>query len=202
MQAFSRSRIVFSLIGMILGFVLFHPYTMIVYALLYSHDLGLHLHWSDLKAQAFSAFEPTMLPMAIAFVIFGGAMGLLVGIAIDKTRRLVLAESEREKSRIAIETLEQLMVTLSHYLLNANMVIGGKARRCQKKLSQEDILADLSVIEQQAHKIDAVMKSLREITEMKTTLYTTGGTTRMIDIAREIEAEIQEIERHSEKPRS
>ncbi len=200
MRAFSWNRSVFLLLGMAVGFVVFHPYTMVVYSLLHSHDTGFHLHWDDLKSQAFLAFEPNMLPMAIAFVVFGGAVGLLVGIAIEKTKRLVRAEAEREKSKIALETLEQLMVTLSHYLLNANMVIGSKARRCQKKASQKDILSDLSIIEEEAHKIDAVMKSLREVTEVKTTLYSTGGTTRMIDIAREIETRIKEINQNHEGP--
>ncbi len=200
MQLPRRNRTVFSLIGMALGFAIFHPYTMVVYALLHSHEKGLQLHWKDLKAQTFLAFEPNMLTMAIAFVVFGGAVGLLVGIAIDKTKRLVRAEAEREKSKIALETLEQLMVTLSHYLLNANMVIGGKARRCQKKASQKDILSDLSIIEEQAYKIDAVMKSLREVTEVKTTLYSTGGMARMIDIVREVEMQIKEINQKHEGP--
>jgi hypothetical protein len=200
MQLPRWNRAVFSLIGMVLGFAIFHPYTMVIYALMHSHESALHFHWNDLIAPAFLAFEPNMLPMAISFVVFGGAIGLLVGIAIDKTKKLVWAEAEREKSKIALETLEQLMVTLSHYLLNANMVIGNKARRCQKKASQNDVLSDLSIIEEQAHKIDAVMKSLREVTEVKTTLYSTGGTTRMIDIAREIEMQIKDIDQENEGP--
>ncbi len=87
------------------------------------------------------------------------------------------------------------MVTLSHYLLNANMVIGGKARRCQKKGGTSDILPDLKVIEEQARKIDAVIKALREITEVKTDIYSTGGAAKMIDITQQIEARLQHIKK-------
>ena len=184
---------------MVFGYVIFHPYTMLVYGLLHIHEQGGHIGLNALRAEAAMAFKPAMLPMAISFVLFCGCMGILVGSIIDKQRKLIYAQHEHEKSKVALETLNQLMVTLSHYLLNANMVIGGKARQCQKKGSTSDILPDLKVIEDQAKKIDAVIKTLREITEVKTVLYSTGGTAKMIDITQEIEARLQQMKKAQEK---
>jgi hypothetical protein len=85
------------------------------------------------------------------------------------------------------------MVTLSYYLLNANMIIGGKVRHGRKGTSNQDVLAALEVIEKQGRKIDTVIKSLREVTEIKTISYTTSEQVRMIDISREIDDRLKEI---------
>ena len=73
------------------------------------------------------------------------------------------------------------------------MIIGGKVRHCRKGTSSKDILAALEAIEEQGRKIDAVIKSLREVTEIKTTSYTTSEQVRMIDISKEIDDRLKEI---------
>ncbi len=191
MRVLTYSKTFCLLLGMVLGYLIFHPFTMLVFALFHTQE-GSGIRLDDLGVGAFMAYEPEMLPMAFAFVLFGGSLGFVVGLIIEKHRKLTHAQHEHEKSKIALETLNQLMITLSHYLLNANMVIGGKARRCQKKKSPSDIMPDLKVIEDQAKKIDAVINSLQEITEVKTVLYSTGGTAKMIDITQEIESQLQQ----------
>ena len=195
MRVFTYSKTFCVLIGMVLGYLIFHPYTMLVFALFHSQQGHPDIRFGELGIGALTAYEPQMLPMALSFVLFGGCLGFVVGLIIEKHRKLINSQREHENSKIALETLNQLMVTLSHYLLNANMVIGGKARRCQKKGSTSDILPDLKVIEDHAKKIDAVMKALREITEVKTDLYSTGGTAKMIDITQEIEARLQQMKK-------
>jgi delta-aminolevulinic acid dehydratase/porphobilinogen synthase len=83
------------------------------------------------------------------------------------------------------------MVTLSHYLLNANVVIGGEVRHSRKSELTEDVLASLEVIEQQAKKIDSVIQALRKITAIKTANYTSEGHDLMIDITEEIDEQLQ-----------
>ena len=83
-------------------------------------------------------------------------------------------------------------MTLSHHLLNANMIIGGKVRHSRKVVINEDILTDLTVIEEQGRKIYAVIKSLREAIEIKTADYTTSGEVKMIDIEKEIEDHLKQ----------
>jgi hypothetical protein len=194
MRVLTYSKTFCLLLGMVLGYLIFHPFTMLVFALFHTQE-GPGIHFGELGIGALMAYDPEMLPMALSFVLFGGCLGFVVGLIIEKHRKLIHVQHEHEKSKIALETLNQLMITLSHYLLNANMVIGGKARRSQKKESTSDIIPDLKVIEDQAKKIDSVIKALREITEVKTVLYSTGGTAKMIDITQEIESQLQQLKK-------
>lgn len=185
-----RIQITFLIMGAVVGFLLFHPYTMIVYSLTNLPGHGsepVHFHWKDLFALMQTTFNPTMLPMAISFAFFNAIIGLLIGIVIDKRKRL-------EEKKIALETLHRLMVTLSHYLLNANTVVAGMARRCKKTGTNKDVVCPEVIIEE-ANKIDSVIKALKEITEIKTADYTTKGKALMIDITREIE----ELQKNLEK---
>ena len=88
------------------------------------------------------------------------------------------------------------MVTLSHYLLNANMIIGGKVRHCRKMTVDQDKLASLNVIEEQGKKIDAVLKALRNSVEINTSGYTSDGLVAMINISRELEEKLSMSEVH------
>jgi len=64
---------------------------------------------------------------------------------LNRRQRLFAAELENEKRKTALETLHRLMVTLSHYLLNANTVIGGMVRRSRR--NEADVRASLDAIE-------------------------------------------------------
>jgi hypothetical protein len=86
--------------------------------------------------------------------------------------------------------MKKLMVTLSHYLLNANMIIGGKVRHIRRRVSDQDVVASLAVIEAQGRKIDSVIDALKKVTEIKTTDYTADGTIAMIDISKELEKQL------------
>ena len=127
-----------------------------------------------------------MIPMVSAFIIFGRLVGLLIALILERKKKLIMLGVENERNRIAVETLRELMVTVSHHLLNANTIIGGKVRQCRRLVSDDKALEVLSHIETQGRKIDATIRSLREVTEMKTMDYTTGGTVTMIDIDEKI----------------
>jgi hypothetical protein len=180
-------RVLTILLSGIAGYLILHPYTMIAHSLSQIHQGGMiRFQWSDF-VQELNPFHPTMVPMAVAFVLFGGLTGLLTNIVLERKRRLLDSELQNEKKRIALETLRAIMVTLSHHLLNANMIIGGRVRHCQKRVSDAEILGALSIIEKQGHRIDAVVKSLREVTDVQTTPYTSDDEVNMIDIAKDIE---------------
>ncbi|MBI4495821.1 MAG: hypothetical protein HY697_02695 [Deltaproteobacteria bacterium] len=133
-------------------------------------------------------YQPMMLLLSVAFLLAGGLAGVLLGIATERRRRL--RELERRR-KVALETLHELMVTLSHYLLNANAVIGGMAKRTKRVELNSEVIDSLSVIEVQARKIDAVIQALQKITELKTCTYTSQGETLMFDIVKEIEGELE-----------
>lgn len=180
-SSYIKTKLFFIGIGALAGYVVFHPYTMLVYSFMGSPKNEMHLK------DIFFSFDRSMLPMGIAFAVLGGFIGLLISVIVEKQKQLYVATLENEKKKAAIETLQELMITLSHYLLNANMVIGGMVRRCEKIKSNEDMLCSLEVIAEQARKIDAVMSALKKITEIKTAKYTAEGHALMIDISREIE---------------
>lgn len=190
-----RVQIIFLLAGAIIGFLLFHPYTMFIYSFTNLPGHGgenAQFQWKDLFSIVRNTFNPMMLPMALSFAVFNGIIGLLMGALIAKKRRL-------EQQKIALETLNRLMITLSHYLLNANTVIGGMARRCKQTTPDKDILCS-DVIVEQAKKIDAVIKALKATTEIKTADYTTNGKALMIDITREIESLLNAPQEKETKP--
>jgi len=183
------------LIGIVAGYLMFHPYAMFVNFLMNTHPDktgSLYLNERNILTLIRATFEPVMFPMAVSFSFFGGIAGLLTGIIAERKKRLYAAELENEKKKTALETLHRLMVTLSHYLLNANTVIGGMARRSRQ--NEANVQASLDIIEEETKKIDAVIRSLKEITEIRTADYTTTGKDLMIDIAKNIEEHLKKSE--------
>lgn len=190
-----RRHITYSLIFAAIGYLAAHPVTILVYTLTHEYER------ETLQAQreiAQSMYQPMMLLLSVAFLCAGGFAGLLLGISADRRRRLRQLERRR---KVALETLHELMVTLSHYLLNANAVIGGLAKRTRRIELSREVMESLSVIEAQARKIDAVIRALRKITELKTCTYTAQGETLMIDIVKEIEEELGKAEDGEEELR-
>jgi hypothetical protein len=143
---------------------------------------AVHLDWGGITLRGLIAFKSEMFPMVSAFVIFGGLIGLLVALVIERKRKMLLLEMANEKNRIAVQTLREVTVTVAHHLLNANTIIGGKVRHCRRLTSDQEILEVLADIEEQGRKIDATIRALREVTEVKIMDYTTNGEVKMIDI--------------------
>lgn len=192
LSVYCRNRLISVVLGAIGGFLILHPYTMLVYALMHIHESrGVHLHLSELISQPLAVFRPVMLPMVISFIFFGGVVGLLVSITMERRKKLLATEDEHEKKKIALETMKELMATLSHHLLNANMVIGGRARAVAKMTTNEKILEDLKVITKEGRRIDAVIRALGEAIEVKIADYTSGGSVKMIDIGKDLENRIE-----------
>lgn len=175
--------------GALAGYLILHPYAMLVNYFTDSGHGGM-----DMKEMIILAFQHLTLPMAVPFVLFGGFIGLLINGVLDRQSRLYAAESENQKKKAALETLQRLMITLSHYLLNANAVIGGMAGRCNKCHPGQGIEEYLNIIEAEARKIDAVVGALRRLTEIKTADYTSEGHGLMIDISKELEELLGKIE--------
>jgi hypothetical protein len=107
---------------------------------------------------------------------------------MDKRKKLLVAENENRNREAALDAVHGMMVTLSHYLLNSNMIIGGKVRRCRKDpVVSPDVLNCLAIIEEEGRKIDAVVKALRDVVEIRKADYLTSGLVTMIDISRDLE---------------
>lgn len=188
---------IFAIAGAAAGYFVFHPYTMIAHIVA---DRGHNeLHLKDFLEAFSKSLTVEMTFMALAFAVFGAGVGLLASALSERKRRLFEAEMENEKRKTAIATLQRLMITLSHHLLNANVVIGGTAHRCRRHTTDAGLIESLELIGKEAAKIDAVIGALKKITEIKTADYTSEGKGLLIDISKEIE---ENLAAHDPAPKS
>lgn len=186
-----RRIIWFTLAGMLLGYLLIHPFAML------ANTLGPRLSHIPMEFSFWGhhlriSFGPEMLAMGGAFAFMGGVAGLCLGA-------WHLQRMESQRRRATLQTLQELMVTLAHYLRNANQVIGGYSAHLQKRIEHPELLRQLELIHQAAHKIDRVVNSLESLTEMNQTGYIGPRETRMIDLKQDLESRIDAQEVDSNK---
>jgi len=171
------------LAGAAAGYFVLHPYSMFAYGIYGKFHAALGAGES-----AFAAFKPEMLHMGIPYAVLGAVGGLFFGLWLEAERR----KDEMERRALALDTLRQLIVTLSHYLLNASTVIGGFASRAMKKEDNPDIAKALTVIRDEAGSIEGVVASLQSLETVVTERYTNEGETLMIDIHEKLERKLRE----------
>ncbi|KHK00363.1 hypothetical protein NY78_4259 [Desulfovibrio sp. TomC] len=96
-----------------------------------------------------------------------------------------------------MEAVKALTATLSHYLLNANMIIGGQVRHCRRFTPSQEILDSLQVVEEQGRIIDAAIGALRELARIVILRGSSGQDTSsqisMIDLAGELEERLRKL---------
>jgi len=187
------------LFGAILGYLVLHPYTMLVYGF-YGHH-GAAPEGMDLRRlleDVPAAFRLDMAPMGLPFALLGALVGLLLGFWLEaRSRRF-----EMEKRLLAVDTLRQLMVTLAHHLLNAVQGIGGFAALALRKEQDEDKRRPLEIIKQESIKIEAVVKALQSLESVTTERYTKSSETLMIDIRKELQERMEALNKEKiESPR-
>jgi len=178
------SRLIwFTLAGMAAGYLLMHPFAMLAYLLAPqppAESLALPLWGSQMK----SAFSPGMLAMGGAFAFMGGVAGLCLGA-------WHLQKMASQRRQAILQTLQELMIILAHYLRNANQVIGGYSAHLQKHIDHPELLRQLELIHQAAHKIDRVVNSLESLTEMNQNRQIGIWETRMIDLKKDLESRLE-----------
>ena len=186
-----------SLVGAVFGYMVLHPYSMLIYGL-YGHRGGVNElpAASHLFRELASSFHTSMLPMGVPFALLGTVAGLFFGFWVDAQRQ----RFELEKRLLALETLRKLVMTLSHYLLNAAQVVGGFSVRDLKKEQDESIRHHLEVMRNEAMRIEAVVKSLLSLESLKSDRFLKNGSAAMIDIREELRERLEALKR--ETPRS
>lgn len=195
-----KSRIIwFTLAGMLLGYLLMHPFAMLASALgprlshfpMESSSWGHHL-------QVF--FGPKMLAMGEAFAFMGGVAGFFFGIWYYQKEKLTVERLESQRRQVALETLQELMVTLAHHIRNANMVIGGFSSRMIKNIPDPEVQHQLQLIKQASRQIEAVIASLESLSQIDRARYIGEWETRMIDLKKELEASLAAFESSRDVP--
>lgn len=88
-------------IGAAGGYLILHPYAMLVY-MLYEQE-GVILQ--DLAQAVVFSFRSRMLPMGIPFALLGGVAGMCLGLWLD-------AKKKRAEAELQIEKLEKQLAQL------------------------------------------------------------------------------------------
>jgi signal transduction histidine kinase len=177
------------LVGIFLGFFVIQPLNILVYNL--APQIRLEFHkisfWKRLLVMS---MDSTSLFMGLFYAVFGGITGLCFGLWLYQRDRLQAEQIESARRLAALETLKDLMVTLAHYVRNANMVIGGFSGNLVHHLTDAQQKEHAQLIHQASKKIDSVIDSLENLTEISITHYTTSGTARMIDLKKELDGKV------------
>ncbi len=179
----NRRVVLMSLLGAAIGFLVLHPYTMMVYELHEDYGAkGVRPGAARLLSGVVASFQPDMLAMGIPFALLGGGAGRFFGFWLNaRVRRL-----EAEKRLLAAETVRQLTVTLAHHLLNAAQGIGVISAAVMRKERDEETRRRLELIRDEARRIEAVVKSLQSLETVATVRYVESCETLMIDIREEL----------------
>ncbi len=184
-----RKIIWFTLAGMLLGYLLVHPFAMLASILsphLSRFPMGFTLWSHHLRI----SFSPEMLAMGGAFAFMGGLAGFFFGIWYCQKERVTRERLEFQRRQVALETLQELMVTLAHHIRNANVVIGGFSSRMMKNLPDPEVQRQLQLIQKASREIEAVIASLESLSQINHTRYIGEWETRMIDLKKELEARV------------
>ena len=185
-----KSKIIWStLTGMLVGYLLFHPFAML------ANTLGprpshFPMEFSLWRQHLGVSFGPEMLVMGTAFAFMGGLAGFLLGIWSYQKERLASERLESQRRQVALETLQELMVTLAHHIRNANVVIGGFSSRLLKNLPDPEQQGQLQLIQRASREIEAVIASLESLSQIDRTRYIGEWETTMIDLKRELETRL------------
>jgi signal transduction histidine kinase len=193
-NAFDRNPVFWSfVIGAVIGYLILRPYTVFVYILfnyMETGEIGLH---SQIYIEGPRAFKFFMLLTSVSFVIFGGLSGFIFGKWYDRKQTHIQEQIEHEKKGAALETLKELNVTLSHYILNSSAIIKGFAQRGNRRADNEKMREYFSIIEEEVDKTIAVMKGLEVLKEIESVKYVESGTEMMIDLKRQINEQLEKL---------
>jgi signal transduction histidine kinase len=176
-----------TLAGAVIGLLLVHPVAMLAYGVEHPSGPVNLTYFLHLLRQALG---PGLVHMGLFFALLGGAAGLGAGIFFLQKKRLLAETMECQRSLASLQTLKELMVTLAHYIRNANMVIGGFSGRLLKQCPCLEIQEEFHLIQEASQEIDAVIASLQNLTEISTEEYSASSHELMIDLKKELEARL------------
>ena len=177
------------LVGMFIGFFVIQPLNILVYNLAPQirsefHNISFWKRLLDMSTDSVSLF------MGLFYALVGGITGLCFGLWLYQKDRLQAEQIESARRLTALDTLQELMVTLAHYIRNANMVIGGFSNKLANHLADPQEKQQAEFVRQASQKIDLVINSLENLTEISVTQYITSGTARMIDLKQELDQKL------------
>jgi signal transduction histidine kinase len=109
----------------------------------------------------------------------------------ERTRR------EEKKDRITLETINKLMLTISHYLNNPLTILLGKVELLTEAtenggMSKEDVKKFTDSCKREIRKIDSIIKVFQNLCEVRYKTYPPG--IKMLDVEKELKHRLREVE--------
>ena len=107
------------------------------------------------------------------------------------------ASGEIRKEKIALETMNRLMLTVSHYLSNPLTILLGRVELLSEAtenggMSEEDTKKFVESCKREINKIDLIIKVFQNLCEVRYKTFPPG--IKMLDVEREIKDRLEEIE--------
>ena len=133
-------KYIFTAGGLLFGVLIAHPYIMLVYYFTSPGVTGAAGAGSNSTLGAAriltDAFSPDMLPMTIGFSFFCGVIGFLVGLLLERNRKLQRMKADARQHEAVMNAARKLLSVLSHFVINSTIVIASETRRLHR-LSME-----------------------------------------------------------------
>ncbi|MDI6854089.1 MAG: hypothetical protein QME75_10870 [Deltaproteobacteria bacterium] len=194
----NRRHIRLILAGAAGGLFVIQPLNVLVYNLAPKVRLAFHeiSFWHRLLEMTLNS---TSFFMGLTYAILGGLIGHFFGAWLNQRDRLTAERTESARRLAALETLKELMVTLAHYIRNANLIIGGFSDHMLRHSPDPKQEEHLRHIHQASREIAAVIDSLQNLTEISATQYTADGSARMIDLKEELDERLAATKKVPEK---
>lgn len=142
----------------------------------------------------------TSLPSSETKVIRKTGFDLTTPFDLSPGRRRARREQtrwEEKKERIALEAINKLMVTISHYLSNPLTILLGRVELLSEAsenggISKGEIKKFVESSKKEIHKIDVIIKIFQNLLEVRYKTYPPG--IKMLDVEKEIKNRLREIE--------
>ncbi len=180
--------------GLVAGLFLLIPYTILAYLLFTFIETGEMSLRGAIAIEGPRALRFFFVSISLSFIIFGGIIGYVFGKWYERKQLHINEQIEREKKEAAIETLRELNVTLSHYIINSSSIIKGFSKRGIRAAQDDKIKEYFSIILEEVDRTIAVIKGLSDLKEIETVKYIESGMTMMIDLKKQIEEQLEKLQ--------
>ena len=128
-------KVVFTLLGLVAGALIVHPYIMLVYHFTAPGVREAGGSFGQDIARAFtSIFSSDMLPMTLSFSFFCGVIGFLSAVLLERNRRLEEMKFQARQHEAVRRSLQKLVSVISHFVINSSLIVGYNIRQIKKSM--------------------------------------------------------------------
>lgn len=180
-------------LGLVAGLVFVHPYTMMILFLTIPSVSGEYtLEVKGIVSFFQMIFSPEMFPMSSAFILFSGFTGFLIGMVLEREKRLVVMKYKNEKRLVVLQAVRQLIMVISHYFLNAALIIGTRAGQLKTDIKESQRENIVNEIKEQAKQIETLLTFMRKTEFAQMLDGSSADYKKILDISTELEKQLRQ----------